>query len=175
MANARRCPLQQGGAGRGSAWLTSQPRRGAVSVHQQGEARVSHGWCHCQQAAPSHLSAGRGSECQGGHHTQRVAPQTLKTELWLPDWGRDAYFETTGEQTTPLPTTRSNVVGRGGSIQNKGRPQPSFGMKAVYGLHFSLWIYTSFLRLDNSWTKYHIHISLLNYCNTLEAWESHLF
>ena len=63
-------------------------------------------------------------------------PLKLKTKLWWPSQCHDEYFETMGDQSTPLTTTWCNLAARVPSIQNEGRPWPSFVMKAVYGLHF---------------------------------------
>ena len=61
-------------------------------------------------------------------------------KLWRSSWGRAGCFETTDDQSTyfSTATTRSSLVVRVSSNQNKGSPGPLFGVKALYGLCRSL-------------------------------------
>ena len=58
----------------------------------------------------------------------------LKTELRWPGYDPNEYFETIGDQSTPLTTIRCNLMGRGSGVRNEDRIRSSFGTKTVYGL-----------------------------------------
>ena len=50
----------------------------------------------------------------------------LTTELWWLGYDQNRHFETLGEQSIPLNTTRCNLVGRGSSLRNEDRIRSSF-------------------------------------------------
>ena len=62
---------------------------------------------------------------------------------WQPSYGRDGYFETMGDQSHLLTTTKCNFAGSNSSIKNEDHIRSSFGMKTE-----DCGIWSSFLTMD---------------------------
>ena len=77
-----------------------------------------------------------GASNQNEDRIQSSFSLKLKTALWWPSYDQNEHFETLGDQSTSLTTTRCNLVGPDSSIRNEDCIRSSFltmDMSHFYG------------------------------------------